>query len=97
MSHAEYLTQNIPSKTAFENSTPQVAHAVRESRLREGPGAGEQEAETVTMPVCYFGSGLPLNSQAHAPSGCWYYPGTRAPQVGQAFQPDSTAASGWKA
>ena len=35
-SHTAYLTLNIPSKLAFENITPQVAEAVRESGVREG-------------------------------------------------------------
>jgi secondary thiamine-phosphate synthase enzyme len=32
----KYLTMNIPSKMAFQNITPQVADAVRESGVQEG-------------------------------------------------------------
>jgi secondary thiamine-phosphate synthase enzyme len=35
-SHTVYLTLNIPSKLAFENITPQVEAAVRESGVMEG-------------------------------------------------------------
>jgi secondary thiamine-phosphate synthase enzyme len=35
-SFTEYLTFNIPSKTAFVNITPQVADAVRKSGVKEG-------------------------------------------------------------
>jgi secondary thiamine-phosphate synthase enzyme len=35
-SHTEYLTFNLPARLAFENITPQVEAAVRESGVREG-------------------------------------------------------------
>jgi thiamine phosphate synthase YjbQ (UPF0047 family) len=34
--HTQYLTMNIPSKMAFENITPQVEEAVRQSGVKEG-------------------------------------------------------------
>ncbi len=35
-SHTEYLTFNLPARLAFENITPQVEAAVRQSGIREG-------------------------------------------------------------
>ena len=35
-SHTEYLTMNVPAKTAFVNITPQVRDAVTKSGVREG-------------------------------------------------------------
>ena len=35
-SHTEYLTFNLPSRTAFVNITPQVEEAVRKSGVTEG-------------------------------------------------------------
>lgn len=35
-SHTQYLTMNIPAKMAFENITPQVEEAVRQSGVKEG-------------------------------------------------------------
>ena len=35
-SHTEYLTLNIPSKMAFENITPRIEEALKESGVREG-------------------------------------------------------------
>ncbi|HSV16463.1 MAG TPA: secondary thiamine-phosphate synthase enzyme YjbQ [Tepidisphaeraceae bacterium] len=35
-SHTKYLTFNIPARMGFENITPQVEQAVRDSGVREG-------------------------------------------------------------